>query len=139
MSEEVSDIKVDVGILKTQVLTLSALCNKMDQVIEKIVDTHDRHISKVYSDMENRRLETDGDIKEIHERIDMVLDKMEASNQRIMDEFKSLRSDMQDHNQNEKEALDKLLQWKWMVAGGIIVISWLISNVNINTILNSIK
>jgi hypothetical protein len=139
MSEEVSDIKVDVGILKTQVLTLSALCNKMDQVIEKIVDTHDRHISKVYSDMENRRLETDGDIKEIHDRIDMVLDKMEASNQRIMDEFKSLRSDMQDHNQNEKESLDKLLQWKWMVAGGIIVISWLISNVNINTILNSIK
>jgi Flp pilus assembly protein TadB len=139
MSEEVSDIKVDVGILKTQVLTLSALCNKMDQVIEKIVDTHDRHISKVYSDMENRRLETDGDIKEIHDRIDMVLDKMEASNQRIMDEFKSLRSDMQDHNQNEKEALDKLLQWKWMVAGGIIVVSWLISNVNINTIVNSIK
>jgi hypothetical protein len=139
MSEEVSDLKVDVGVLKTQVLTLSALCNKMDQVIEKIVDTHDRHISKVYSDMENRRLETDGDIKEIHERIDMVLDKMEASNQRIMDEFKSLRSDMQDHNQNEKESLDKLLQWKWMVAGGIIVISWLISNVNINTILNSIK
>jgi Flp pilus assembly protein TadB len=139
MSEEVSDIKVDVGILKTQVLTLSALCNKMDQVIEKIVDTHDRHISKVYSDMENRRLETDGDIKEIHDRIDMVLDKMEASNQRIMDEFKSLRSDMQDHNQNEKETLDKLLQWKWMVAGGIIVISWLISNVNINTIVNSIK
>jgi hypothetical protein len=139
MSEEVSDLKVDVGVLKTQVLTLSALCNKMDQVIEKIVDTHDRHISKVYSDMENRRLETDGDIKEIHDRIDMVLDKMEASNQRIMDEFKSLRSDMQDHNQNEKESLDKLLQWKWMLAGGIIVISWLISNVNINTILNSIK
>ncbi len=139
MSDELSEVKVDVGILKTQVLTLSALCNKMDQVIEKIVDTHDRHISKVYTDMENRRLETDDDIKEIHDRIDTVLNKMEASNQRIMDEFKSLRSDMQDHNKNEKEALDKLLQWKWMVAGGIIVVSWLISNVNINTILSSIK
>lgn len=139
MSDELSEVKVDVGILKTQVLTLSALCNKMDQVIEKIVDTHDRHISKVYTDMENRRLETDDDIKEIHDRIDTVLDKMEASNQRIMDEFKSLRSDMQDHNKNEKESLDKLLQWKWMVAGGIIVVSWLISNVNINTILSSIK
>lgn len=139
MSDELSEVKVDVGILKTQVLTLSALCNKMDQVIEKIVDTHDRHISKVYTDMENRRLETDDDIKEIHDRIDTVLNKMEASNQRIMDEFKSLRSDMQDHNKNEKEALDKLLQWKWMVAGGIIVVSWLISNVNINTIMSSIK
>ena len=131
MSDELSEVKVDVGVLKTQVLTLSALCNKMDQVIEKIVDTHDRHISKVYTDMENRRLETDDDIKEIHDRIDVVLNKMEASNQRIMDEFKSLRSDMQDHNKNEKEALDKLLQWKWMIAGGVVALSWLVSHMEL--------
>ncbi len=128
------DIKVDIGVLKTQVLTLSALCNKMDQVIEKLVDQHDRHIAKVYTDMDNRRLETEADIKEIHQRIDTVLDKMEISNKEIMEEFKSLRKDMSDHNKNEKEALDKLLQWKWMVAGGIIAISWLISNVNFDTL-----
>ncbi len=128
------DIKVDIGVLKTQVLTLSALCNKMDQVIEKLVDQHDRHIAKVYTDMDNRRLETEADIKEIHQRIDTVLDKMESSNKEIMEEFKSLRKDMSDHNKNEKEALDKLLQWKWMVAGGIIAISWLISNVNFDTL-----
>ncbi len=133
------DVKVDIGILKTQVLTLSALCNKMDQVIEKLVDQHDRHIAKVYTDMDNRRLETDADIKELHVRIDTVLDKMEASNKEIMEEFKSLRKDMSDHNKNEKEALDKLLQWKWMVAGGIIAISWLISNVNLDTISKLIK
>ncbi len=128
------DIKVDIGVLKTQVLTLSALCNKMDQVIEKLVDQHDRHIAKVYTDMDNRRLETEADIKEIHQRIDTVLDKMESSNKEIMEEFKSLRKDMSDHNKNEKEALDKLLQWKWMVAGGIVAISWLISNVNFDTL-----
>lgn len=133
------DIKVDIGVLKTQVLTLSALCNKMDQVIEKLVDQHDRHIAKVYSDMDNRRLETDADIKELHTRIDTVLDKMESSNKEIMEEFKSLRKDMSDHNKNEKEALDKLLQWKWMVAGGIVAISWLISNVNLDTIAKLIK
>ncbi len=133
------DIKVDIGVLKTQVLTLSALCNKMDQVIEKLVDQHDRHIAKVYTDMDNRRLETEADIKEIHQRIDTVLDKMETSNKEIMEEFKSLRKDMSDHNKNEKEALDKLLQWKWMVAGGIIAISWLISNVNLDTISKLIK
>ena len=134
-----TDIKVDIGVLKTQVLTLSALCNKMDQVIEKLVDQHDRHIAKVYTDMDNRRLETEADIKEIHQRIDTVLDKMETSNKEIMDEFKSLRKDMSDHNKNEKEALDKLLQWKWMVAGGIIAISWLISNFNLDTISKLIK
>ncbi len=133
------DIKVDIGVLKTQVLTLSALCNKMDQVIEKLVDQHDRHIAKVYSDMDNRRLETDADIRELHTRIDTVLDKMETSNKEIMEEFKHLRKDMADHNKGEKEALDKLLQWKWMVAGGIVAISWLISNVNLDTISKLIK
>lgn len=136
---EMVDVKVDVGILKTQVLTLSALCNKMDQVIEKLVDQHDRHIAKVYSDMDQRRIETEMDIKEIHERIDTVLDKMQDSNEKIMDEFKALRKEMSDHNKKEKESLDKLLQWKWMVAGGIVALSYLISHVNLGTISTLIK
>ncbi len=136
MADELSEIKVDVGVLKTQVLTLSALCNKMDQVIEKLVDQHDRHLTGVYNDMDKRRLETEDDIREIHDRIDTVLDKMSDSNEKIMDEFKSLRSEMSDHNKKEKESLDKLLQWKWTVAGGIIVVSWLISHSNFDIIGN---
>ena len=137
--KNVVDIQIDVGVLKTQVLTLSALCNKMDQVIEKLVDQHDRHIAKVYADMDQRRLETEKDIKEIHERIDTVLDKMQDSNQKIMDEFKAIRKDMAEHNKKEKESLDKLLEWKWMVAGGIVAISYLISHVNLDTILRIAK
>jgi hemerythrin superfamily protein len=136
---EMIDVQVDIGVLKTQVLTLSALCNKMDVVIEKLVDQHDRHIAKVYADMDQRRIETDKDIKEIHHRIDTVLDKMQDSNEKIMEEFKSLRKDMSDHNKNEKEALDKLLQWKWMIVGGIIVLSYLISHVNFDTLLHLAK
>jgi chromosome segregation ATPase len=139
MADDLSEIKVDVGVLKTQVLTLSALCNKMDQVIEKLVDQHDRHISGVYSNIDKRRLETEDDIKDIHERIDTVLDKMEKSNEKIMEEFKSLRKDMADHNVKEKEALDQLLKWKWMLAGGIVALSWLISHFNPDTIISLIK
>jgi len=128
------DVKVDIGILKTQVLTLSALCNKMDQVIEKLVDQHDRHIAKVYTDMDNRRKETDADIKELHTRIDTVLDKMQTSEGKIMDKIEELRNDMSKHNKQEKDALDALLKWKWMVAGGIIVLSWLISHVRPDTL-----
>ena len=136
---EMIDVQVDIGVLKTQVLTLSALCNKMDVVIEKLVDQHDRHIAKVYADMDQRRIETDKDIKEIDRRIDTVLQKMEDSNEKIMEEFKAIRKDMADHNKKEKESLDKLLEWKWMVAGGIIVISYLISHVNFDTILHLAK
>jgi seryl-tRNA synthetase len=136
---EMIDVQVDIGVLKTQVLTLSALCNKMDVVIEKLVDQHDRHIAKVYADMDQRRIETDKDIKEIDRRIDTVLQKMEDSNEKIMEEFKAIRKDMADHNKKEKESLDKLLEWKWMVAGGIIVVSYLISHVNLDTILHLAK
>jgi hypothetical protein len=137
MSDD-TEIKVDIGVLKTQVLTLSALCNKMDLVIEKLVDQHDRHIAKVYTDMEQRRKDTEDDISEIHERIDMVLDKVSNTEIRIMNEIKSLRDCMLKHNKEEKNQLDKLLQWKWMIAGGILVLSWLISHANVDTILRTI-
>ena len=82
--DECVDVKVDIGVLKTQVLTLSALCNKMDLVIEKLLDQHDRHISKVYSDMNDRRKETDQEIGEIHQRVDLVLDKVQETELRML-------------------------------------------------------
>ena len=133
------DIKVDVGVLKSQVATLTTLCGKMDTVIEKLVDVHDRHIATVYIDMESRRRETDADIKEIHGRIDMVLDKMQASELRIMEEIKSLRGIIQNHQTNEKKQLDAILQWKWFITGGVLVLSWLLSHLNFDTIVRLIR
>lgn len=130
-----TDLKVDVGILKTQVLTLSTLCSKMDIVIEKLMEQQSKHIDKVYDDMEKRRLETEADIKEIHERIDMVLDKMQTSEHRITDEIKSLRTSMIEHNRQEKEALDKINQWKWMIYGGIAVFTWALANSDLSSII----
>jgi len=131
------DVKVDVGVLKTQVLTLSTLCNKMDIVIEKLVDQHDRHIRKVYEDMDNRRKETDADVKEIHDRIDTVLDKMQSSEQRLAAKIEELRNCMLQHNSEEKKQLDQLLQWKWTIVGGILVVTWLLSHVNVDTMVKT--
>lgn len=131
--KEVVGLQVDVGVLKQQVSTLCTLCDKMDKVMEKLVDQHDRHIAKIYTDMDNRRLETEADVKELHVRIDTVLDKLQDSELRLMDELKAMRKDMQDHNSKEKESLDKLLQWKWMVVGGVIMLSWLVSHINLET------
>jgi chromosome segregation ATPase len=135
MSEEMSELKVDVGVLKTQVLTLSALCNKMDQIIEKLVDQHDRHLNKVYENMNNQRKEKDDDIAEIHGRVDLVLDKLQESEKRIMDEFDGLKKAMSEHSAASKAQFEKINQWKWTLAGGIIVITWLISRIGFDTLL----
>jgi hypothetical protein len=48
----------------------------------------------------------------------------------LLNEIKELRIEMSNHNLKEKESLDRLLQWKWMVAGGILVLSWLVSHLD---------
>jgi len=133
-NDGITQLKVDVGVLKNQVDLLSTICEKLDIIIDKLVDQHDRHIAKVYTDMDFRKKETEADIKEIHERIDTVINKLHGTEIAIMNEMKALRKEITDHNIKEKESLDKLLQWKWMVAGGIVVISWLISHVNFDII-----
>jgi len=138
MPDDISEIKVDVGVLKTQVLTLSALCNKMDQVIEKLVDQHDRHINKVYDTMDNQRKETNTDVADVHGRIDVVLEKLQESEIRIMAEIKDLKQTMGEHVEASKSQYEKLNQWKWSLAGGIIVITWLISHSNFDTILKAL-
>ena len=125
-----TQLKVDVGVLKEQVNTLTTLCGKMDTVIDKILEQQDRQVEQVYKDMDKRRIETESNIKEIHDRIDTVLDKVQASELRLLNEIKELRIEMSNHNVREKESLDKLLQWKWMVAGGILVLSWLVSHLD---------
>jgi acetate kinase len=135
MSADVVELKVDVEVLKNQVLTITQLCGKMDSVIEKLVDNHDRMVNQIYTDMEKRKADTNADIKELHSRITTisreVADKVELTERRIMDEIKSLREDIAEHNKKEDDDLRKILQWKWMVAGGVIVMAWVISNVNL--------
>jgi hypothetical protein len=139
IDNSVRKLEVDVGILKTKVETITTLCSKMDQVIERLVNQHDQQLTKVYENIDNRRKETDMDIKELHDRIDTVLDKVQITEKTLLEEIKLLRKEMQEHNSKEKESLDKLLQWKWMVAGGILVLSWLISHTNFDTLLGSLK
>jgi len=138
MSADAVEIKVDVEVLKNQVLTITQLCGKMDSVIEKLVDNHDRMVNQIYTDMEKRKADTNADIKELHSRITTisreVADKVELTERRIMDEIKSLREDIAEHNKKEDDDLKKILQWKWMVAGGVIVLAWVISNVNLTAL-----
>jgi len=124
----------DVGKLKGQVEALTSIAGKLDIIIDKLVDQHDRHIAKVYTDMDKRRLETESDVREIHERIDTVLDKMQSMDKCLSEKIDSLRDAVNTHNKEERKQLDQILQWKWMVAGGILVLSWLLSHVNPDTI-----
>lgn len=133
--KDLLNTKIDVGVLKEQTATLTMLCQKMDSVIQKLVDQHDLHIANIYNDMEKRRLETEADVKEIHDRIDTVLDKVQTTELRLINEIKEFRKELGQHTKSSQEQFERLNSWKWMFAGGIVSISWLISHFNLDTIL----
>ena len=120
-------LKVEVGVLKEKVNTIADLCEKMDN--------NTNMVNQIYKDMDKRKEDTVSDIKELHSRITTtdrnLSDKIELTERRIMDEIKSLRDHITEHNQKEDDDLKSLMQWKWMVAGGVVVVAWLISNINL--------
>jgi hypothetical protein len=102
------------------------------------VDNHDRMVNQIYDDMDKRKQSTVEDIKELHSRITTVdrslSDKLELTERRIMEEIKSLRDDISEHNKKEDAELQKIMEWKWMAAGGIVVLAWLLSHIKFDTI-----
>jgi len=138
MSDATVELKVDVEVLKNQVLTITQLCSKMDSVIEKLVVNHDRMVNQIYDDMEKRKADTNTDIKELHSRITTisreVSDKVELTERRIMDEIKALREEIQVYNKKEDNELRKIMEWKWMAAGAIVVLAWIMSNIKIDAV-----
>ena len=129
-------LKVEVGVLKEKVSTLVDLCEKMDRVIEKLADNNTNVVNQIYKDMDKRKEDTVSDIKELHSRITTtdrnLSDKIELTERRIMDEIKSLRDHITEHNQKEDDDFKSLMQWKWMIAGGVVVIAWIIANVKLD-------
>ena len=138
MPDNTVELKIDVEVLKEKVEHITHLCSKMDQIIEKLVDNQDRIVTQIYNDMEQRQRDTVEDVKELHSRITTVdrnlSDKIELTERRIMDEIKSLRHAMDAHNKKEDDDLKSLKQWKWMIAGGVVVLAWVISNVNMTVL-----
>ena len=88
MSDETVNLQIDVGVLKNQVTTLSAICQKMDLVIDKIMSQQDHCYSQIYQDMETRRLEKNEELKTIFaEALLLVMSGEKFSEQTTMDEY----------------------------------------------------
>ena len=138
LNKELSQEKVDCEVMKQQIVHLTNLCDKMDTIIEKLMDNQSRTTSEIYNDMEKKRLESQGDIKDIHNRITTIdrslSDKIELTERRIMEEIKSLKKELVQHNEKEDSDLKKILEWKWMLIGAITLFVWIVSNVSIEKV-----
>lgn len=138
MDQQNTQLQVEVGVLKTQVANIIQLCGKMDKVIEKLSEGRERIVNQIYEDMEMERKDTTEDIKELHSRITTVdrnlTEKLESVEDKIMAEIKSLRREMTERAEKEDSKIEKILEWKWMAAGGIVAITWLLAHIKFDII-----
>ena len=139
------DLASEVGELKGRVDSLATIANKLDVIIERLVDIHDRHIAKVYDDMEKRRMENQEQIKEIHDRIDTVIEKVQDTEKNVMEKIEKLQKCITDHNSKEKEQIDEITEKAGSKISSSMKFALLkkryakMSIININNIENDLK
>ena len=151
MSEQ--EIKVDIELLKKDVVTMSALLEKFDTTIDKMqeiasnlskmislqeqrLENQEKVTAEVQSVLEMRRIEHNTNIKEVYSRIDTVnkelTDKIEDTERAILAELKQLREDIQKEDRGITSRIGQIEMWKYGAVAIITFLLFLIANNAIN-------
>jgi uncharacterized protein YaiL (DUF2058 family) len=152
------DQRVEIELLKKDVSIMATLCEKFDTTIDKMqeiayslsrmvslqeqrLETQEVATKELQSVMEMRRLEHNNDIKELHSRITTVnrelSEKIEDTEKIILQELQEIRKEIKEsHKTKEESSLMKRLSeveaWKYMMMGGIVVITWVLAKADLS-------
>lgn len=85
-----------------------------------IYDKFDATLQKLETMMEDRRTDTNEDLKEVYRKI-------ETTERKIMEEIENMRRDMKHQHEIENKKIDDLNRWRWIVMGGAAVVGWILS------------
>jgi len=115
LDTDINSLKVEVGALREKVSFFNVIYGKFDDTL-----------TKVQSVMEDRRNEMNSDLRDVYQKI-------QDTENRIMDEIKALRAEMTNKRESENskinskiESLDK---WRWQMMGGAAVVGFLFSKI----------
>ena len=97
-----SKIEMDVAAMKEKVSFFSVIYEKFDRTLDKL---------------DERQVE---DRKEINE----TMTKLQNN---IMEEIKALRDDMAKQHVIERQKIEDLNKWRWIVVGAAGLVAWVVS------------
>lgn len=147
-----SEIKVDIELLKKDVITMSALLEKFDTTIDKMqeiasnlsrmvslqeqrLENQEKITKEVQSVLEMRRQEHNNNIKEVYNRINTVnkelTDKIEDTEKTILAELQKIRDDLHKKDEGFGVRLGKIEMWKYAVGLVVIVLAWIAGQTDI--------
>ncbi len=129
----VTDIELDVEILKKEVNDMKVIHGRLDTAITKITDVsncinrmlavHEEKITQQEEVQNKQQTDIDSNVKELHSRITSnhqeVLERMTKQHREADLEIRRLREDV-------VHRIGVLEKWKYLVIGGAIVIGFII-------------
>lgn len=148
------DLETKVAVLESDVNRMTSFFQKLDTAIEKMgemsnsisrmlavheerLNKHDDINEELFTLVENRRQEIQGDIKELHSRITTVSRELShdinETEQRLMTAMTHGMTDIKkciteetkittELNKAVEQRVSELERWKWLVMGGSIVL-----------------
>ena len=134
----VTDIELDVELLKKEVSDMKEIHGRLDTAIEKITEVsncinrmlavHEERLSQQEEAQHRAEQEFTADIKELHSRITSntkeIMTTASAQHKEHTEAIQRLRDDIQ----NRVGVLEK---WRWIIIGGSIVLGFLIQKLPI--------
>jgi hypothetical protein len=129
-----SDLRVEVAVLKQEVSFINKLFEKLDAVIEKIDSQHDSLIDKT-TKIEANLVYTKEELSELYSALEQtergISDRINSIDKILTDELNNFNKDLGDRISKQEEKTGSLLQTKWLLWGGGTVILWMFSNLEI--------
>lgn len=101
-----SKIETEVAAIREKVSFFSVIYEKFDRTLDKL---------------DERQIE---DRKELQQMMDVL--RVD-----LLQEMKSLREEMAAQHAIEKQKIEDLNKWRWLVMGGAVVVGWLISKLGL--------
>jgi len=101
-----SKIETDVAAMKEKVSFFTVIYEKFDRTLDKLDER------------------TIDDKKELQ----MMMDNLRTD---LVQEMKFLREEMAAQHAVEKQKIEELNRWRWLVMGGAVVIGWILSKLGL--------
>jgi cell division protein FtsB len=101
-----SKIETDVAAMKEKVSFFTVIYEKFDRTLDKLDERTIEDKKELQAMMEDRRTD-------------------------LVQEMKSLREEMAAQHAVEKQKIEELNRWRWLVMGGAVVIGWILSKLGL--------
>lgn len=107
---KLNKLEVEVSAMKEKISFFNVIYQKFDDTLDKVQKL-----------MEDRRNETNHDLKDVYSKITEIETK-------IMDEMHAMREEMKKQHEEERKKIADLDKWRWIVVGAAAIVSWIASS-----------